>query len=187
MKEKSQSSRGGEESNPSLGGLTPARVKSAGSKKPRNPKVKQRDPKADRARVDGFIAEIVQKMMSGQWLRGRSCDEMAAMHGVPVSTVRNWSSQASRIAWANSADSRREVQAIAIHRLEILAAKAEASKNYRAATQAFVAMGELAGVQAANRAMLQPEVVVTTETKATSGETSATTVSVYLPAEERDE
>lgn len=106
--------------------------------------------------ADLFVPMLVEMMVSGRFVRGQTVRRLAEEHGVPVSTMRNYSQLASRLAWNDSEDDIAEMKATSIGRLQTISLKAERDAAaappiakaglYGAATGAIKTAAEIGGV-----------------------------------------
>lgn len=97
--------------------------------------------------VMSIIEEIADRMASGDFQRGKTWKEYAEREGVSPTMARSWCASASRIAWAETDETRAELRADALARLERLAEKAEQGGRWRDAVAAISEAADIAGLK----------------------------------------
>lgn len=98
--------------------------------------------------VDRIVAGIVDDMASGRWVTGRSHRALATEHGVSVSRVEDWATEAGRLLRVLMLVDREDLRARNAAHLETLAVDAHMAGEFGDAVRARAEMGKLLGLNA---------------------------------------
>lgn len=103
-----------------------------------------------RDQVDRVVAGILDDMVSGRWVAGRSHAALAEREGVSVERVRDWATEAGRTLRVLALVDRDELRARNQARLDALYALAvgKDDPDVRAAVSALAEQGKLLGLNA---------------------------------------
>ena len=107
-----------------------------------------RKPRKRRHNTDEHVERIADMMARGAWLTGISARQYAKDHNAVLSTVKNWSSQAHRIVNSATSEERREMVVTTLAKLEVIAARATADKDWRGGVAALTLLAKIAGLEA---------------------------------------
>lgn len=108
-------------------------------------------PKLSRDRrdqVDRVVAGILEDMVSGRWVAGRSHQELATREGVSVDRVKDWACEAGRTLRLLALVDRDDLRARNAARLDAIAADAHAVGEFGDAVRAIAEQGKLLGLNA---------------------------------------
>lgn len=111
-------------------------------------------PKLSRDRrdqVDRVVAGILEDMVSGRWVAGRSHQELATREGVSVDRVKDWAAEAGRTLRLLALVDRDDLRARNAARLDAISADAHRDGEYGDAVRAIAEQGKLLGLNAPER------------------------------------
>lgn len=101
-----------------------------------------------RDQVDRVVAGILEDMVSGRWVAGRSHQELATREGVSVDRVKDWACEAGRTLRLLALVDRDDLRARNAARLDAIAADAHREGEFGDAVRAIAEQGKLLGLNA---------------------------------------
>jgi len=105
-----------------------------------------RKNRRSRAEVDKIVERIAEMMVGATWIRGSSEATLSKELEVSVSQIRQWSAQASRLAFrVADPTTLNEIRAASISALDRLAVMSEGKGDYRTSVQAIKERAVIAG------------------------------------------
>jgi hypothetical protein len=101
--------------------------------------------------IDEHIDSILTMMLSGAWITGRSIRSYAQQHELPISTARNYSQIASRIAYSGNDEDKQELKASTLAKAQLVEVLARKEKDYKGSIAALRLISDVAGLHQPNR------------------------------------
>lgn len=117
--------------------------------------------------VDQIVAGILEDMVGGRWIAGKSHRELAVMHAVSVDRVKDWAAEAGRTLRVLALVDREDMRARNAARLDVIVEQAMTKQavvpsrdgdpivvpqpDLRAAVSAIAEQGKLLGLNAPER------------------------------------
>jgi hypothetical protein len=104
-----------------------------------------------KTQVDEHVNAMLALMLSGAWITGRSVKVYAEQHGIPLSTAKNYSQIASRMAYQGNEEEKQELRATTIAKAQTIEMLARREKDYRGSVAALRLISDVAGLNQPNK------------------------------------